>query len=437
MSPYRKERPRRYIFSLRFSILSVFISLYILTAVSLLSFFYFHINHIVQQTRLLLLNASCATTFPVREFTHYVGGLNSIYLIIFLVLSLLGAALLSSLVSRIMNPIKELVNETKKVKNFELEGGVIRSKSHIKEVIELADAIEGMKVGLRSFQKYVPASLVRQLIAADEDARIEGTKRDLAVFFSDIKDFTAITEHMDTNELLKQICDYLEAFSSAICQNNGTIDKYIGDSIMAFWGAPLPVQNPCHLAARSILHCVDQLQVMNDHWRKQHKPVFITYFGLHYGETIVGNIGSSERLNYTALGDTVNIASRLVGVNHLYGTSILVSEAVYKEIKDAFVLRFVDQVMLKGKAESTAIYELLAETEKRVLFDIAAYREVFAQAFSAYQQRKWREARQLFSVCLQIYPEDHLAIIFNKRAEHFNINPPPPHWHGVWHISKK
>lgn len=374
---------------------------------------------------------------PASDFTHSIHRLEFVYIIIFLLIFIAGTIVMSDLVSRIITPIKQLVSETRKVKNFDLEGGSIYLNSHIKEVIELSDAIEGMKTGLRSFQKYVPAGLVRQLIAADEDARIEGTKRDLAVFFSDIKNFTAITEQLDTKELVKQICDYLEAFSRAISQNNGTIDKYIGDSIMAFWGAPLLVQKPCHHAARAILHCVDQLQVMNDHWVKKNKPAFITYFGLHYGETIVGNIGSSERLSYTALGDTVNIASRLVGVNEMYGTSVLVSEVVYKKVKDSFVLRFVDQVMLKGKAESIAIYELLAETKQRVLFDIDTYRGTFDQAFAAYQHRKWHEAIRLFNICLQIYPQDKLAGIFIKRSEHFNYNSPPSDWNGVWRISKK
>ena len=244
------------------------------------------------------------------------------------IIFIIGVCLILFWVARIVTPIKKLVKETEKIRTFNLEGSD-RVHSHIKEVIEVSDAIFSMKMGLRSFQKYVPASLVRQLIMAGEDVRIGGKKEELAIFFSDIKDFTAIAEKTESNQLMKQICDYLDTFSHVIIQDNGTIDKFIGDAIMAFWGAPTAVKHPCEHAAHAALQCMRELQILNQKWEAEKKPGFYTRMGLHYGIAIVGNLGSSERLNYTALGDAVNIASRLVSANKLYGTSILVSESFY------------------------------------------------------------------------------------------------------------
>ena len=373
---------------------------------------------------------------PAFDFTKKVHKIELFYMLANLLIFMLGIVFVSQLVTRVVVPIKKLVKETERIKDFNLDGGshVI---SRIKEVREIANAVDGMKFGLRSFQKYVPASLVRLLIKAGEDARIGGTKRELALFFSDIKDFTAITEKMESNQLLQQICEYLDAFSHIITEEQGTIDKFIGDSIMAFWGAPLYVKSPSQHAARSALVAMERLQKMNDDWSKEHQAQFITRIGLHFGEVIVGNLGSSERLNYTVLGDNVNIASRLVSANKLYGTSILTSEAVYEKIKHDFVLRLVDHVRFKGKVERIAIYELLGETTTSISFDLDTYRRLYLKAFADYQQRKWDEAIAGFKACLEINTQDTLALLFIKRCQAYKINPPEAKWDGAWQMSEK
>ncbi|OGT38547.1 MAG: hypothetical protein A3F11_04645 [Gammaproteobacteria bacterium RIFCSPHIGHO2_12_FULL_37_14] len=370
------------------------------------------------------------------DFTKALHKTELMYVSLVLAVFIIGIVLILYLVTRIVTPIKKLVKETEKIKMFNLEG-TEHVESRIKEVIEISDAIYSMKMGLRSFQKYVPASLVRQLIRAGEDVRIGGKKEELAIFFSDIKDFTAITEKTDSNQLMKQVCDYLDTFSHIIIMDNGTIDKFIGDAIMAFWGAPMAVKHPCEHAAHAALHCMQQLKILNEKWTKEDKPNFATRIGLHYGVAIVGNLGSSERLNYTVLGDAVNIASRLVNANKLYSTSILVSESVYDKIKNTFVLRIVDKVTLKGKAESVTIYELLAETKDQLTFDIDAYQQQYIEAFSAYQQQKWATAIKLFGNCLTIYSEDTLAPVFIHRCHEFVTHPPIKDWDGIWHSIEK
>ncbi|RDI41680.1 adenylate/guanylate cyclase domain-containing protein [Aquicella lusitana] len=368
---------------------------------------------------------------PETDFTRPIRELEFIYLFVDLVIFMLGIVLISGFVTRIVTPIKKLVKETEKIKHFDLSSRE-RVRSRIKEVVELSDAIYAMKMGLRSFQKYVPSTLVRRLIDAGEDVRVGGVKRELTVMFTDIKGFTAIAEKADSNQLVQQVCDYFEALSNVIIEDKGTIDKYIGDSIMAFWGAPVVIDDPVRHAAHAALRCLELSREMNGRWVKENKPPLITRIGIHTGDAIVGNIGSSERLNYTALGDMVNMASRLVDANKAYDTSILTTEPVYQKLKDTFVLRLVDRVRFKGKAESTAIYELLAGGAKAVSFDVEVYRCEFDQAFAAYQQQKWRDAMTHFKACLLIYPQDTLAPNFIRRCEQFKSNPPPPDWDGVW-----
>lgn len=368
---------------------------------------------------------------PESDYTAPISKLKLIYLVIDSIIFILGIIIISRLVTMIVKPIKKLEKETEYIKNFNLEPRE-RVFSRIREVIELSNGLHSMKMGLRSFQKYVPSSLVRQLIQLGEDVRIGGTKRDLAVFFSDIKDFTTITEKADANQLVQQVCNYFDSFSRIIIENKGTIDKYIGDALMAFWGAPIPVKHTSKHAAISALGCKQKLLEMNARWEKQGMPQLETRFGIHFGEALVGNIGSSERLNYTALGDTVNIASRIVNANKVYGTSILVSEAINQQIKKEFQLRFIDQVRFKGKAESIAIYELLAEDKQSLPFDLDNYKRVFATAFSLYQQQNWVDAIKQFEACLQIYPQDTVALAFIERCNYLMAQPPSAEWDGIW-----
>ena len=343
---------------------------------------------------------------------------------------ILGIILISSLVSHIVTPLKKLVTETENIKHFSLDNKVVIN-SKIKEVIQLRNAIESMKLGLKLFQKYIPKILVRQLIESGEDVRTGGSRKTLAVLFSDIENFTTIVEKMEPNELMRQVGEYLEELSQIIIAEKGTIDKYIGDSIMAFWGAPLPNKHPSHHAAKAALRCQKKLDELNKTWEQRGSKAFITRMGIHKGEAIVGNLGSSERLNYTAIGDTINIASRLENINKNYRTKIIVSDTVYEEIKDQFFLRMIDYVIVKGRTQSFYIYELLTDDVKSLEFDLTAYNSAFEQGFLIYTQQEWDEAMKHFQKCLELYPADTIAPIFIERCQQFKSNPPEPDWVGV------
>lgn len=373
---------------------------------------------------------------PEDDFIGDLKRLNIVTIIVGLSILLLGILVFFILITHAVKAFKRLIIETEKIKNFQLSGN-INIKSRIKEVISLAEALENMKRGLRSFQKYVPAALVRQLVQQGLDAQIGGEKKSLVIFFSDIKDFTSIAESTDPNELMTQTCEYLEEVTKIIIQEGGTIDKYIGDAVMAFWGAPTYSEDACFQAAKAALKCQNRLLHVNSMWIQKGFAPFITRIGIHTGEAIVGNLGSSERLNYTALGDVINSASRLESANKLYHTNILISELVYQQVKDRFWLRLVDKVALKGKENQMFIYELFAEKSVELNFDFEKYKQVFLQAFTAYQEQKWQEAIVLFRECQKIFLNDQLSEVFIARCESLKVNPPSSNWDGVWRLEYK
>lgn len=373
---------------------------------------------------------------PQSDFTNELQRTNLIILVINLLILFLGLVLVSSLVSRVVKPLKSLTKEVERIKSFDLEGDS-RIVSRIKEIRYISDAIHAMKQGLRSFKRYVPALLVRQLIETGENAELNGTKKSLAIFFSDIQDFTSIAEQMGPELLIPYMSEYFDKLSRIIVHNKGSIDKYMGDAIMAFWGAPIPEQKPCHRAAKAALACIRCVNEFNAKQVPKGYPALITRIGIHFGEVIVGNFGSSERLNYTAIGDVVNTANRLEGINKVYGTHIIVSETIYQIIHAQFILRKLDCISVKGKTKAGFIYELIGENEEIIPYDTNAYRVAFEKGFSAYQKADWTNAILNFNECVNIYPTDSVAPLFIRRCTQFKEDGPPADWNGVWHFSEK
>ena len=407
------------------------------TGLSQFIFKYHHANYVATfdpLPRFLEPNWLIGIVIPTDDF---VGQLHRTYLLTagvgFLIL-ILGIILISGLTSYVVNPLKKITQEIVRIKHFELDHEY-KIQTRIKEISYIADVMNAMKHALRSFQKYVPASLVRQLIKAGEDAHIGGTRKTLVIFFSDIKNFTTISEWINPEELSSHIGNYFDELSKIITHEKGTIDKYIGDSMMAFWGAPLPEEDPCHHAARAAITFANRLVKLNEKWKTEGKPELATRMGIHMGDAVVGNFGSSERFNYTAIGDSINLANRLEGANKLYGTQIIVSDIVYDVIKGQFILRKLDRVRLRGRVEISTIYELIPTDRDQLTYDLDAYLAEFEKGFTAYQKRWWDEAIGHFSTCLHIYPEDKVAPLFIKRSEHFKENPPAEHWDGAYHFN--
>lgn len=262
------------------------------------------------------------------------------------------------------------------------------SNSSIIEVRQVSQAINRLSFAMDSFGRYLPKEVVRSVLDSKQSARLGGNAQELVILFTDIKDFTSYSESMEASELLDHLNDYLTALTTAILKTSGTIDKYIGDSIMAFWGAPTPLQAPASQACSAALAIRAETNRINQQWQEAGLALrFETRIGVNIGPVIVGNVGSVERFNYTAVGDSVNLASRLESTNKLYGTDILVSrsivQAVAAEQTTNYVFRLLDRVKVKGKEQTSDIYELLGTGDQfppDQITDLETANEIMARA---------------------------------------------------------
>jgi adenylate cyclase len=349
---------------------------------------------------------------------------------------LLGAALVSLYVSRqIAQPLEQLARETEEIGRLQVEPlPVVRSLVH--EVQRLAVAVEETKTSLRSFRKYVPAELVRVLLSSGREAALGGESRTVSIYFCDLANFTAVSEKLAPQELVQHLAAYFDTFSGQILATGGTVDKYVGDAIMAFWGAPVGHPQHAVAACTAAIRNQESLKELRGKWKAEGKPLLFARIGIHLGEVVVGNIGSPARLNYTVMGDAVNLASRLEGLNKYYGTEVLISESVYREAQPAVVARPVDWVSVKGKTEAVLIYELLGLKGDAAGAgeDLA---ELSARALSCYRARDWAEATQLFEQVLRIRPEDGPARLLIGRCLSYQASPPPEGWDGVHRMEHK
>mgnify|MGYP000302486039 CR=1 FL=1 len=358
----------------------------------------------------------------VKENTLYV-----IILSMLIVLLSFGIGLL--IASRISRPLKLLEQETRRIQRFELDNP-LEFKTSLKEIRSMRYAFHNMIAGLRSFKKFVPSDLVQYLIQSGQEATLGGENKVLSVYFSDIVGFTSISERLNPEELVKALGEYLEEMSNIINVNEGTVDKYIGDAVMAFWGAPKDCADHAYLSCKSAIENQKRLAMLRyTRWKGEGKPLFEARIGINAGELIVGNMGSDSRMNYTVIGDTVNLASRLEGINKFYGTSIICSGSTYALVKDRIATRKLDLVAVKGKTEAVAIFEVLGfmgETTPRVELFVRKYEE----ALELYLAHHFEDALKLFTESMRI-KADMSAKIFIGRCEQYLSQPPAADWNGV------
>jgi class 3 adenylate cyclase len=282
-----------------------------------------------------------------------------------------------------------------------------------------------------NFKRYVPADLVIQLINKNISADLGGEKQDLTVFFSDISKFTSIVEKMDPERLVQDLCVYFESISKTILENKGTIDKYIGDAVMAFWGAPVPMNDHAEKACHTAIIVQSNLRNVFQQWNINGKIPFLTRIGIHTGNVIVGNLGYKERLNYTIIGDTVNVSSRLEGINKVYGTEIIVSESTYKECQDNFEFRFLDRVSLLGRSGGMNIYELISLKDDIIIEERKIY-EFYEEGLRYYFDQNWPKALDCFNEVIKYHPNDAPSRLMLDRCLQYRNNPPSKEWDGIF-----
>jgi adenylate cyclase len=231
--------------------------------------------------------------------------------------------------------------------------------SRIREIHELGSAMNLAQRAISSFARFVPKELVQRVIDNSISTELGGVREEITVVFTDVRDFTTIAEAADPDILMHQTSRYFSVLTEAFLAEGGTIDKFIGDAVMVFWNAPNPQPDHVERACRAALAARLACETLNSQFEAEGLKPFFTRFGIHVGEAVVGNLGSSERMNYTALGNTVNLAARLEGLNKQFGTAILVSESVYLRAQHWFQFKAFESVVAKGMTKKTRVFELL------------------------------------------------------------------------------
>ena len=286
----------------------------------------------------------------------------------------------------------------------------------------------------KTFSQYLSPGVIG-LIEKDPQKYIRpgGETKELTVMFSDIRDFTTLSEGLSADELVHLLNEYLGEMTDVLFRNLGTLDKYIGDAIMAFWGSPYPQEDHARRACNCALEMSETLEKLNAKWAGEGRKPISTGIGLNTGPVNVGNMGSDKRLSWTVMGDNVNLASRLEGMTKQYRVRVVISEGTYRHVAHHFVCRVLDRIRVKGKLQPVTIYELLDRAENHQQYD--ALLIPFARAMEAYQEQNWSEAVLQFGTLLGSFPDDGPTQIFLDRALEFREHAPEPGWDGV-HVMK-
>lgn len=319
----------------------------------------------------------------------------------------------------------KIIRETVKMHNFEFHPS--QPRSLFRDIYEILSSLELAKTAMRAMSKYVPIALVKQLYQSQKEPTLGGEIQEVSMLFTDIWNFTSLSEKLPVNELAAALGIYLRIMTHVI-QNSrqGVIDKYIGDGIMALWNVPTPLPNHAQIACQAVLDCTVALQELFASPQWQNLPRFETRFGLHRDRVMVGHFGAPDRLNFTAIGNGVNIAARLEGLNKQYGTSILVSENIFEAAKELFEFRLLDLVAVKGKSEGINVYELIGKKGEKPSMD--AIISKYEQALQAYRSRHFEVAMNLLQEQLHDGPSHTL----HDRCALLLLNPPPPAWNGIY-----
>ncbi len=287
-----------------------------------------------------------------------------------------------------------------------------------------------------AFSTYLAPAVVKQLIESPEHLELGGEERVITAFFSDVQEFTSIAESLTPRELVVLLNEFLTEMTDIILNHEGTVDKFEGDAIVAFFGAPNILENH---AERACLACIEMqkcLTELRSKWKAEGRPELRMRIGLCTGSAVVGNMGSQNRMDYTMMGDTVNTASRLEGVNKTYGTYTLISETTYKAAGNSIAVREIDSIKVLGKKEPVTIYQLLGYTQDmgdRIKETAARYH----QGLSAYRNQSWDNAIKLFKETLAVSPDDGPSKTMLSRCYEFKVKPPGRDWNGAYDIKIK
>lgn len=350
---------------------------------------------------------------PTDDFIGSLKATNREIVLIIVVLSAVELLLIYWLARRLSHPIESISRDLKSVEDLSFDHRTNRP-SRVREIAQLQSAAALLRNSLQSFSSFAPLDVVRGLIRSGIPLSLGVEKRAMTVFFSDLENFSTQAEQVSPDELLARMSVYFDQVSQAISDEQGTVDKFIGDGVMAFWGAPQIQPDHALRGCRGALRAVRRMEKINAAWKAEGKPAFRVRIGLNSADVLVGNVGSAERFSYTVMGDGVNVASRLEGVNKQFGTSICISDSVLDAVKPHVLARPVRKLQVKGRRQEFMIYELLGirgtdDPELAIRADDAELCQLTEAASAHFERGELSLARLGYRRILERFPDDRLA----------------------------
>lgn len=354
------------------------------------------------------------TIAPVTDFSGAIEQNNRRVLLIGIIATILQIAIIWIFARKLATPLEQLVRQVDRIRNLNQDDEPDLPDSRIMEIGMLTKAVETLDNAIRSFASFVPVGLVRELLQSEQKLEIGGNSRFLTVFFSDMEGFTDLSEKIPAKNLVERVSDYLNIVANAVNLEAGTIDKFIGDGVMAFWGAPNLLEDHARRACMAALRVQAKVSAFNQaHLAETGESLLNVRIGIHSDAVVVGNIGSPERMSYTVLGDGVNVAARLEQVNKLYGTNICISHSVYKETGDILCVRPIGDIRFEGRRASTTVYELMGAFGHGLEFEPdAATLELANLSRIAFHERlsgNVEAAIRVYTQITQEFPDDPVA----------------------------
>jgi adenylate cyclase len=350
---------------------------------------------------------------PTDDFIGQLKKTNQQIVAIIVALTTAELFLIYLLSRRLSQPIENISQELKSVESLSFDHPANRP-SKVREIAQLQSAASLLRNSLQSFSSFAPVDLVRGLIKSGIPLALGVEKRKLTILFSDLENFSTHAEQSTPDALLAQMSVYFQEVSHAIANEKGTVDKFIGDGIMAFWGAPVVLPDHVLRACAGALRAARRMERVNAAWRAEGKPTLRVRIGLNTGDVLVGNVGSTERFSYTVMGDGVNVAARLEGMNKTFGTTICISDIVFDAVSSEVVARPLRRVQVKGRKQEFMIYELLGmakgnDPEIEIRPQDKKLSEMTWVASKSFEKGDFDEAARRYREILAEFPSDPVA----------------------------
>jgi adenylate cyclase len=357
---------------------------------------------------------------PLEDFVGEWKSNNQKLLVFGLLAIALQVLLIYFLSRRIARPLEQLERQVHEVQNFQPARGE-PVQSRVREIASLASAVTTLQGAIAAFSAFVPRELVRQLIGPGQKLALGGRSQFLTIMFTDLESFSTWAEGTPAQELLQRVSAYFDVVIRAVNAEAGTLDKFIGDGVMAFWGAPAVLDDHAYRACAAALRVQRGMDELNARWAQEGLAPLKVRVGIHSDAVIVGNIGSLERMSYTVMGDGVNLASRLEGTNKEFGTRICISHAVFREAGERLLLRRLGNVTVKGRRADLQVYEVMAlkggDASLQASPEQVRLCELSNQAYAEFENEEYAAARERYRAIVQAYPEDSVARVMVLRCD--------------------